>query len=411
MRIGLLAVCSAALACTSGEPSGGDSAAAETSDPLSAEALAAGTARLTDLGPRLVGTPAEEAALAEVLEMFAEAGLQEVTAEPFTYDAWQPGPAAITVGGVRWEAEPLSPSPATAGLEAVLRSSEAEELEGTVGIWSSEEGSRAEQFLAANAADVAAMIRVTEDLDHDGGPLVEVGHTFESVRLPALAVDRETGAALREHLGETVTVDLESTTLVDFTSSNVVGRIEGRTPSVVYVTAHYDSWHPSESAIDNALGVAVQVALAARLAEGPSPKRTVVFLATSAEEQGLQGAVAWARDHAEEIEASGDAVLNLDIPWAAEGTFWCNSTDAGTVELALEAAAELGLEARDGGSPSASSDHVPFQGRGLEATWLTRWPDRHYHTTQDLHGHLDWDEAALAAEVNWRVLAEVAGVD
>lgn len=380
------------------------------SEPLSAEALSQGTTRLTAIGPRLVGTPEEEAARDEVIAMFEEAGLAEVGPHTFVWDAWQPGPSTLRVGDGEWSAEPLSPSPATEGLEAPLVVAGTGDITGAIAIYSSDDGARAEQFLAANAADAAAMIRVTEDLDTDGKVLVEVGHTFETVRLPAVAVDRDAGAALRDLAGEMARLDLDATVLSDHTSANVSGRVDGTGSSVVYVTAHYDSWHPSESAIDNALGVAVQAGLAARLAAGPTPKRSVVFLATSAEEQGLQGAIAYTLDHADDIEAHGRDVLNLDIPWASEGNFWCNSTDSGLRTLAIERAEELGLEAFDGDSPSASSDHVPFQGRGLEATWLTRQPDRHYHTTEDNQQHLDFDQVELAAEVNWTVLAEIAGV-
>ena len=258
-------------------------------EPLSADALDRATARLTAMGARLVGTPEEDAAADEVLALFQEAGLWEVAAEPFTLDAWQPGPAWISAGDTRWEVEALSPSPATTDLEAVLAVAPGDELAGSLAVYSSNRGSRAEQFLSANAADAAAMIRVTEELDHDGGLLVEVGHTFESVKLPAVAVDRDTGAALREHAGEVLSLTIQSTTLLDHESVNIVGFVPGETPSTVYVTAHYDSWHPSESAMDNALGVAVRVGLAARLAAGPTPRKNVVFLATSGEEQGLQG--------------------------------------------------------------------------------------------------------------------------
>jgi len=381
-----------------------------TLDPLSAEALDQGTTRLTAIGPRLGGTPEEEAARDEVIAMFEEAGLQEVGPHEFVWDAWTPGAATLRVGDGEWSAEPLSPSPATEGLEAPLVVAGTGDLAGAIAIYSSDDGARAEQFLEANAADAAAMVRVTEDLARDGELLVEVGHTFETVRLPAVAVHRDAGASLRDLAGELATLDLDATVLTDHTSANVMGRVNGTGSSIIYVTAHYDSWHPSESAIDNALGVAVQAGLAARLAAGPTPQRSVVFLATSAEEQGLQGAIAYTLDHADEIEAHGRDVLNLDIPWSAEGRFWCNSTDAGLRNLSIERATELGLEAFDGDTPSASSDHVPFQGRGLEATWLTRQPDRHYHTAEDTQHHLDFDQVALAAEVNWTVLAEIAGV-
>ena len=71
----------------------------------------------------------------------------------------------LTVGDSVFTGEPLSPSPATSGLEATLVVAGRGELTDAAGIYSSDDGSRAEQFLSANSSDVAVMIRVTEELD------------------------------------------------------------------------------------------------------------------------------------------------------------------------------------------------------------------------------------------------------
>jgi hypothetical protein len=70
-----------------------------------------------------------------------------------------------------------------------------------------------------------------------------------------------------------------------------------------------------------------------------------------------------------------------------------------------------GQVAEDGGEPGLGSDHVPFVSRGASATWLGRWPDRHYHTMRDTLDQLDFDEAAAAVRTNWCVLAAHAGLD
>ena len=89
-----------------------------------------------------------------------------------------------------------------------------------------------------------------------------------------------------------------------FTSSNVIGKIEGtnrsqRGDAVVY-TAHWD--HPRRDttlkgdqiyngAVDNAGGVAQLLEIARALMQSaPRPPRTIVFIATTAEEVGLLGA-------------------------------------------------------------------------------------------------------------------------
>ena len=92
----------------------------------------------------------------------------------------------------------------------------------------------------------------------------------------------------------------------DLTSYNVVARLPGRAPDgkTVLMLGHWDHLglcRPEgapdricNGAVDNASGLAVMLAVARRLAAGQRPDRDVVILATTAEEQGLQGAYQFA---------------------------------------------------------------------------------------------------------------------
>ena len=103
---------------------------------------------------------------------------------------------------------------------------------------------------------------------------------------------------------------------------NVVGRIEGSDPrlrdeAVIY-TAHYDGLGKRKDgriypgAADNALGVAKMLAIAEVLARAePRPRRSVIFLAPTAEELGLLGARYWLR-HPTWPLAKVAADLNFD---------------------------------------------------------------------------------------------------
>src|SRR6266498_3107365 len=89
-----------------------------------------------------------------------------------------------------------------------------------------------------------------------------------------------------------------------FKSHNVIGKLEGGDPKLkdeyVLYTAHWDHLgrHPElqgdqifNGAIDNASGVASVIQLAAAFTKfNPPPKRSVLFMATTAEEAGLLGA-------------------------------------------------------------------------------------------------------------------------
>jgi Zn-dependent M28 family amino/carboxypeptidase len=84
-------------------------------------------------------------------------------------------------------------------------------------------------------------------------------------------------------------------------SKNVVGVLEGQTPEYVIFTAHWDHLGIGEpqngdkiynGAEDNASGVAMIMDIARAFTKvQPKPKRSVVFLAVTAEEQGLLGSL------------------------------------------------------------------------------------------------------------------------
>lgn len=97
-----------------------------------------------------------------------------------------------------------------------------------------------------------------------------------------------------------------STDMSEFTSHNVAGVLKGAREPDEYVmyTAHWDSFghcRPGETdeicngAIDNASGTAGMIELARAFASGPRPDRSVLFLATTAEEMGLAGSRQYAR--------------------------------------------------------------------------------------------------------------------
>ncbi|MGI9341416.1 MAG: M20/M25/M40 family metallo-hydrolase, partial [Gammaproteobacteria bacterium] len=111
---------------------------------------------------------------------------------------------------------------------------------------------------------------------------------------------------------------------------NIVGVLPGTDPSMagqtVLVTAHYDhlghGW-PDEradagrgavyfGADDNASGVSVMIELARNLVNAGAPKRTIVFIAFTGEESGLQGSRYYANDLSAEELAGVFGVVNLD---------------------------------------------------------------------------------------------------
>jgi hypothetical protein len=95
---------------------------------------------------------------------------------------------------------------------------------------------------------------------------------------------------------------------------NVVAEIRGteRPGEVVIVGGHFDSWDLAEGTTDNGTGsMAAMEALRIIQASGIKPKRTIRAVMFGAEEEGLIGSVAYARQHLAESD-SIQAVLVLD---------------------------------------------------------------------------------------------------
>ncbi len=106
-------------------------------------------------------------------------------------------------------------------------------------------------------------------------------------------------------------------------SKNVIAKVTGESRPEEYLiyTAHWDHFgigKPDETgdsiyngALDNASGTAALLALAKAFKSGVQPKRTVVFLAVTAEEQGLWGSAYYAQNPIYPIEKTV-ANINMD---------------------------------------------------------------------------------------------------
>ena len=143
--------------------------------------------------------------------------------------------------------------------------------------------------------------------------------------------------------------------LRSFKSHNVIGKLEGSDPKLrdeyIIYTAHWDHLgrNPSlqgdqiyNGAIDNASGVASLIQLAAAFAKlNPPPKRSVLFIATTAEEAGLLGAKFYAQHPLYPLEKTL-ADINIDTvnPWGKTRDIEDLSNDNSTLDDLLAAAAK-----------------------------------------------------------------------
>jgi carboxypeptidase Q len=97
-------------------------------------------------------------------------------------------------------------------------------------------------------------------------------------------------------------------------TANVVGEIRGteRPEQILVVGGHLDSWDLAEGTTDNGAGTATVLAAADAIKRsGEKPRRTLRFVLFTGEEQGLDGSIAYMKQHQAELPNHlGDLVLD-----------------------------------------------------------------------------------------------------
>jgi carboxypeptidase Q len=402
---------------------------------------------LDRIGARISALPSGDSAQAFVERRLTAYGLENVRQEPFELLAWDRRLAALTITEPE-EEEARELTILSLGhvgsheIEAPLldagygTAEEIEELgdrvEGRVVMVDvgapSDYGRgvhRTEKVSLATAAGAVGFIQVNDR----EGPLVPVGVATmgdESTRIPAVAADHASGAALREALGrhEEVRVRLRVENWMErATAANVLGEIRGTTDEMVLVGAHLDSWDLATGALDNGSGslatLDVARALAAYVDEtGQQPLRTIRVAFWMGEELGLYGS----RAHVETRGTDGElerivAVLNLDVVSAPVGLGAMGRPEAEPVlSRVRDALVDGGFELEDEFSTGGGlySDHQPFLLQGIPVVTLR---SRHRpeaagtgHTTADTREILDEPgisrSAAVAAALLWALANE-----
>lgn len=222
------------------------------------------------------------------------------------------------------------------------------------------------------------------------------------------------------------------------TSANVVAQVRGTDPAragdVVIYTAHWDHLgrDPGLSgdqiyngAIDNAAGVAQLLEIAGAFAHASRPPtRTMLFIATTAEERGYLGARHYVNRPLFPLEHTL-AAINLD-----SSNMWGRTTDVLNLGLGLtsldgilaETARRqdrtLASEQFDGGSYFFVSDQIEFAKAGIPAVFPSagslyrdqpagygdrKWDEygeKRYHQVTDEVG-ADWDLTGTVEDAQW----------
>ena len=267
------------------------------------------------------------------------------------------------------------------------------------------------------------------------------GQDFDTLKKSAVSRDFKP-----VRLGVSASITLHNT-LRTIDSRNVIGKLEGRDPNLkgeyVIFTSHWDHFgigpavngsNVYHGAVDNASGVGglIEIARAfSKLAE--PPKRSLLFLSVTAEEQGLLGSEYYALNPVYPL-AKTLAVVNMDALNVYGKTSDITITGLGNSDLddyAGQVAAEQQRVVKPDPMPEKGSyyrsDHFPFARQGVPALasgggidYIGKPPDfgrqvRNNYTMNDYHKPSDvikpdWDLSGAVQDLQyyWMVGYRVA---
>jgi Zn-dependent M28 family amino/carboxypeptidase len=213
--------------------------------------------------------------------------------------------------------------------------------------------------------------------------LTDCGQDFDALKKSAITKEFRPVT-----LKAKVNIDIKQQ-LRSFKSHNVIGKLEGSGPKLrdeyVIYTAHWDHLgrHPElqgdqifNGAIDNASGVASIIELGAAFTKlNPPPKRSVLFMATTAEEAGLLGAKYYAEHPLYSLEKTL-ADINIDTvnPWGKTRDIEDLSNNNSTLDdLLAEASKRNGRVMTPNSEPEKGNfyraDHFEFSKRGVPSLY------------------------------------------
>lgn len=161
-----------------------------------------------------------------------------------------------------------------------------------------------------------------------------------------------------------------STTSKLATTYNVIGFIEGRVEPDRYVILgnHHDAW--VFGAVDPSSGTAVMLELSRAfgklLARGWRPRRTIVFCAWGAEEQGLIGSREWVENFGHILGHRAVAYINVDV--AVQGNFTLRGNALPLLKDVLYDVAKSTL--------NPDEEEIRAGRRNVYETWLKRSPEK-----------------------------------
>ena len=360
---------------------------------------------LCDLGGRVAGSASEAAALAFASQRLAAVPGATVREDAVDYPGWRCRTAQLTSAttGVSFSCTPLLGTASTPGLIAEVidlglgRAEDfarrANDIRGRIVMVRHEYPfasghlhRRVKLGLAQQHGAVGFLIAHPEG---GIGPVSGSSGRNGGAGIPALGIGAEAADALNRSPGgmlPTVRMVIDGDDHPARTRT-LMADLPGRGPSWVVVSAHIDGHPHGESAIDNATGVAVALALARLLAPHVCGcRRGLRVCLFSAEEWGLVGSRIWLERKDEAARRSMVLNINLDSVGGASGltalTSGFERLDAWVKDTSQSISARAGHSPEPDSSARAglpiathlplmaNSDHANFAAHGIPALRL-----------------------------------------
>ena len=305
----------------------------------------------TEIGPRLACTPACEKGAQIVMREMRRA-LPVVRLDTFAMTGWELlGEPELRVGERRLETYMAQYGPGTteAGIRGVIR----------------KQGS---QYRIVDAASGGALANI--DIGQFGPATASSYHSADG--LPRFSAGKQEipllDRAAREDLPVFAKAQVKS--IPHCNTSNVVGTLPGGSADEIVYVAHADTVYVSPGASDNTASMITMLMLAHGMS-GTRPKRTITFLASTAEEGGSKGAQHYALTRKKDGTLGRVKVcINLDsLTYGAN--FQITTTDRDLRQTLLDIHRDLGVRT----DPKIfdhddTMDSAPFRAAGARTVHL-----------------------------------------
>ncbi len=284
------------------------------------------------------------------------------------------------------------------------------------------------KFVLAREGGLHRSEKMALALQHGAAGMIQVSRLEERPRVgqchptprpePGVVITGADGEALAKRLaaGETVRVNIEIKADVwKATPRNVVAEIPGHgtlADQIVILSAHLDSWHLAQGALDNGTGSAAILETARALAaSGWQPRRTVRFVWFMGEELGLLGSKAYVTAHDAELE-NIVAVVNADMPGRPRqlASFLHPEIDDFLKSVQRELVG-FGIKDEIAAASWTASDHAPFMKQGVctVALYGDMGPGvQYYHSDGDKYDQVDIPGTVQSAAVYAVLLRRLA---